>query len=47
MVCRCFRWKAATASTELIALPPDSVLWPWQPQVRYYLLDMGAFPKEQ
>jgi len=41
------RWKAATASSELIALSPDSALWPWQPQVRYYLLDMGAFPREQ
>ena len=41
------RWKAATASCELIALSPDSALWPWQPQVRYHLLDMGAFPKKQ
>jgi hypothetical protein len=22
-------------------------LWPWQPQVRYYLFDMGAFPKDE
>jgi len=28
---------------ELITLPPDSSLWDWQPQVRYYLLDMSAF----
>jgi hypothetical protein len=41
------RWKAATASGELIALSPDAALWPWQPQVRYHLLDMGAFPKKQ
>jgi hypothetical protein len=41
------RWKAATAIRELIALSPDSALWPWQPQVRYYLLDMGAFPKDE
>jgi Putative transposase, YhgA-like len=41
------RWNAATESSELIALSPDSALWPWQPQVRYYLLDMGAFPKRQ
>jgi hypothetical protein len=41
------RWKAATAISELIALSPDSALWPWQPQVRYYLLDMGAFPKDK
>jgi hypothetical protein len=41
------RWKAATTTRELIALSPDSALWPWQPQVRYYLLDMGAFPKDE
>jgi hypothetical protein len=41
------RWKAATAVSELIALSPDSALWPWQPQVRYCLLDMGAFPKDE
>ena len=40
------RWKAATDIRELIALAPDSPLWPWQPQVRYYLLEMGAFPKD-
>jgi Putative transposase, YhgA-like len=40
------RWKATTTASELIALSPDSPLWPWQPQVRYYLLDMGAFPKD-
>ncbi len=39
------RWKAATTTDELIALSPDSALWPWQPRVRYYLLDMGAFPR--
>ena len=31
------RWKAATDIRELIALAPDSPLWPWQPRVRYYL----------
>jgi hypothetical protein len=41
------RWKGATAMRELIALSPDSALWPWQPQIRYYLLDMGAFPKDK
>ncbi len=38
------RWSAPTDITHLIALPPDSPLWPWQPQVRYHLLDMGAVP---
>ena len=40
-------WKAATTTRELIALSSDSTLWPWQPHVRYYLLDMGAFPKDE
>jgi hypothetical protein len=41
------RWKAATTTSELIALSPDSTPWPWQPQVRYCLLDMGSFPKDE
>lgn len=41
------RWKAATTTSELIALSPDSTLWSWQPQVRYRVLDMGAFPKDE
>jgi hypothetical protein len=44
---RAQRWKAATVTSELIALSPDSSLWPWQPQVRYRLLDMGSFPKDE
>ena len=40
------RWNAATDIRELIALSPDSPLWPWQPQVRYYLLDMSAFARD-
>jgi putative YhgA-like transposase len=41
------RWKAATTTRELIACSPDSTPWPWQPQVRYRLLDMGSFPKHE
>jgi len=41
------RWQSATTTSELIPLSPDSTLWPWQPQVRYCLLDMGSFPKEE
>jgi hypothetical protein len=41
------RWKAPTQIRKLIALSPDSVLWPWQPQVRYHLLDLGAFPGDE
>lgn len=40
------RWSAATDSRDLIALAPESPLWPWQPHVRYYLLDMSAFPRD-
>jgi hypothetical protein len=40
------RWEAPTEIRELIALSPDSALWPWQPQIRFYLLDMGAFPRD-
>ena len=41
------RWKAPTQIRKLIALSRDSALWPWQPQVRYYLLDLGAFPGDE
>jgi putative YhgA-like transposase len=41
------RWNASTVTSELIALSPDSSLWPWQPQVRYRLLDVGRFPKDE
>jgi hypothetical protein len=41
------RWKVSTRARELIALSPDSTLWPWQPRGRYYLCDMGAFPQDE
>ena len=37
------RWNAPAETTALVALPPGSPLWPWQPRVRYHLLDEGAF----
>jgi len=40
-------WKAPAALSDLIALPPDSPLWPWQPQGRYYLLKATGYPREQ
>jgi hypothetical protein len=40
------RWEAPLAVTDLIALPHKSPLWPWQPAARYYLLDEGAFLKD-
>ena len=39
------RWKAAIETRDLIALSPDSSLWPWQPRSRYCLLDIGSFPR--
>jgi Putative transposase, YhgA-like len=39
-------WQAPTRIQELIALSGNSALWPWQPQVQYYLLNIGAFPKD-
>lgn len=41
------RWDAPVAVSDLIGLPPGSPLWGWQPQVRYYLLDEGAFPGDE
>jgi hypothetical protein len=41
------RWKAAIETRDLIALSPDSSLWPWQPQSRYCLLDIGSFQKDE
>ena len=41
------RWKAPTQIRKLIALSRHSALWPWQPQVRYHLLDCGAFPGDE
>jgi hypothetical protein len=37
------RWTAPRELAGLIDLSPTSELWRWQPQVRYHLLDMGAF----
>ena len=36
------RWNAPAETAALIALPTQSSLWPWQPQSRYHILDMGA-----
>ncbi|QQP93681.1 Rpn family recombination-promoting nuclease/putative transposase (plasmid) [Skermanella sp. TT6] len=33
------RWDCPADTTDLVALPEDSPLWPWQPQVRYHLID--------
>ncbi|MGB8841371.1 MAG: Rpn family recombination-promoting nuclease/putative transposase, partial [Aliidongia sp.] len=41
------RWNAPEDSSSLIALPPHSSLWPWQPQSRYHILDMGAVERDR
>jgi len=39
------RWNAPTDVAGLLNLPEGSPLWPWQPRVRYYPLDMAVVPK--
>ena len=41
------KWDAPRTVTELMAVSADSPLWPWQPKVQYYLLDEGAFPRDE
>lgn len=36
------RWRSPEGVEGLVGLPAGSPLWPWQPQARYHLLDMGA-----
>ena len=40
------RWTAPLAMRELIGLPDDSSLWRWQPDLRYHLVDEGAFNQD-
>ncbi len=37
------RWRAPVALRDLVGLPETSPLWPWQPDMRYHLIDEGAF----
>jgi hypothetical protein len=39
------RWTQPTCLRDLIALPADSILWPYQPSEQFFLLDEGAIPK--
>src|SRR5579864_6330332 len=41
------RWSAPTELSKLTGLKPHSPLWHWQPQVRYYLLDMRAVARSR
>jgi hypothetical protein len=37
------RWAAPLALRELVGLPENSPLWRWQPNMRYHMVDEGAF----
>ena len=39
------RWNAAQELKELIALPDATPLWPYQPSIRYYLVDESRYPE--
>ncbi len=41
------RWRAPSAVSELIALPAESPLWHWQADLRYYLIEAGAFSEAE
>lgn len=41
------RWAAPTCLADLIALPDGSPFWQWQPSLRYFMIDEGAYSAEQ
>ncbi|MEO5341482.1 MAG: Rpn family recombination-promoting nuclease/putative transposase [Magnetococcus sp. MYC-9] len=41
------QWDAATSLRELIRLPAGSLLWKYQPEMRYHVVDEGRFPEEE
>ncbi|MBF0611861.1 MAG: Rpn family recombination-promoting nuclease/putative transposase [Magnetococcales bacterium] len=40
------RWNAAASVRDLIRLPTGTSLWNFQPEMQYYTIDEGAYPKE-
>jgi hypothetical protein len=40
------RWAAPLALHELVGLAGESPLWPWQPAMRYEVVDEGAFAED-
>ncbi|MBF0304123.1 MAG: Rpn family recombination-promoting nuclease/putative transposase [Alphaproteobacteria bacterium] len=40
------RWVMPPSLRELIDLPPESPFWRWQPDMRYHLIDEGAWTTE-
>jgi hypothetical protein len=41
------RWSAPVTVGELVGLPKESSLWPWQPEIRYRLVDIGSFDQAE
>jgi hypothetical protein len=39
-------WTMPLSLEKLIGLPAGSPIWPWQPQMRYYAVDEGAYAPE-
>jgi len=37
------RWRAPVKLRDLVGLPEASPMWQWQPNLRYHLIDEGAF----
>ena len=37
-------WTAPVDMKELIDLPENSPLWPFQPRIRYYIIDESRYP---
>jgi hypothetical protein len=37
------RWAMPLSLKELIGLPAGSPIWPWQPEMRYHIIDEGAY----
>jgi hypothetical protein len=40
------RWAMPLALRELVGLPEDTPLWRYQPQMRYHIVDEGAFSED-
>lgn len=40
-------WRGPVTMHELVDLPAASTLWRWQPDMRYHLIDVGAFSETE
>lgn len=39
-------WRAPTEIAPLVGLPNASSLWPWQPRLRYHVIDINRLPRD-